>query len=206
MALRRPESDAALARRLREEGAPLGDVFSFLSGLYFRGKLEYARRFAEDQQIHVITMTEGLLTPDRRITSEDLERFARSDDMAECAQKLSVSARELRDALPPATHVILLGSIGSGKYTDVLLPIFGDRLMFPQEILHLGQLARGALFLRHAQEGRELVYRAVADVVRKGKRAALRTGVALSPDSGDATETPLPVPPPNTTDARAESR
>src|SRR5690606_20239197 len=35
-----------LAQRIRSpEGAPLGEVFSFLSGLYFRGKLTYARRF-----------------------------------------------------------------------------------------------------------------------------------------------------------------
>ena len=36
-----------LALRLRStEGAPIGDVFAFLSGLYFRGKLAYARAFA----------------------------------------------------------------------------------------------------------------------------------------------------------------
>jgi hypothetical protein len=36
-----------LARRLRtRDGAPLGEVMSFLSGLYFRGKLAYALRFA----------------------------------------------------------------------------------------------------------------------------------------------------------------
>src|SRR5687767_6481407 len=46
LSLRRPGSSSALARRLRAEGVPLGDVFSVLSGLYFRGKLEYARAFA----------------------------------------------------------------------------------------------------------------------------------------------------------------
>ena len=42
-------SDAAqftLARELREGGAQLGDVFTFCSELYFRGKVAYARRFA----------------------------------------------------------------------------------------------------------------------------------------------------------------
>ena len=35
-----------IARRVREgTGAPLGEVFSFLSGLYFRGKITYARAF-----------------------------------------------------------------------------------------------------------------------------------------------------------------
>ena len=32
-----------LAIRLRDGGAPLGEVFSFISGLYFCGKLAYAR-------------------------------------------------------------------------------------------------------------------------------------------------------------------
>ena len=36
-----------LAVRLRLEGASLGEVFSFLSALYFRGKLTYARAFAQ---------------------------------------------------------------------------------------------------------------------------------------------------------------
>src|SRR5438270_1706544 len=39
-------AEFTVARRIRsEEGAPLGEVFSFLSGLYFRGKLNYARAF-----------------------------------------------------------------------------------------------------------------------------------------------------------------
>ena len=37
----------SLAVRLRSEaGATLGEAFSFLSGLYFRGKLAYADHFA----------------------------------------------------------------------------------------------------------------------------------------------------------------
>ena len=44
--LLRDEACFDLALRLRGEGAPLGEVFSFLSGLYFRGKLAYARAFA----------------------------------------------------------------------------------------------------------------------------------------------------------------
>ena len=42
-----PNAQFALAAALRSpDGAPLGDLFSFVSGLYFRGKLTYARRFA----------------------------------------------------------------------------------------------------------------------------------------------------------------
>src|SRR5437870_5647388 len=42
-----PQSKSEAAQRLRStDGIPLGDLFSFVSGLYFRGKLTYARHFA----------------------------------------------------------------------------------------------------------------------------------------------------------------
>ena len=59
----------ALALRVRVgTGAPLGEVFSFLSGLYFRGKLAYARAFASPSDgragVFVITPTDGLWAAD----------------------------------------------------------------------------------------------------------------------------------------------
>src|SRR3981189_431146 len=44
--LLRPAAEFDLARRLRAGGATLGEAFEFTSGLYFRGKLLYARTFA----------------------------------------------------------------------------------------------------------------------------------------------------------------
>src|SRR5437016_14580243 len=44
--LLRPGAQFDLARRLRAGGATLGEAFEFTSGLYFRGKLLYARTFA----------------------------------------------------------------------------------------------------------------------------------------------------------------
>jgi hypothetical protein len=42
-----PRSSFAVAAGLRRrEGVPIGEVFRFVSGLYFRGKLAYAQRFA----------------------------------------------------------------------------------------------------------------------------------------------------------------
>src|SRR6266571_337124 len=38
------QSDLGL--RLRNQGAPLGEIFSFISGLYFRGKLAYSQTSA----------------------------------------------------------------------------------------------------------------------------------------------------------------
>jgi len=43
--VKRAEATFDLAARLRTQGAPLGEVFSFMSGLYFRGKLTYAKTF-----------------------------------------------------------------------------------------------------------------------------------------------------------------
>jgi hypothetical protein len=42
-----PNASFELATELRDpHGAPIGEVFAFVSGLYFRGKLTYARAFA----------------------------------------------------------------------------------------------------------------------------------------------------------------
>src|SRR5262245_66520042 len=46
--LLRKNAGSALARRLRSpEGASIGEVFTFMSGLYFRGKIAYASAFAD---------------------------------------------------------------------------------------------------------------------------------------------------------------
>src|SRR5690242_21948985 len=65
-----PRASFALASRLRSrDGAPIGELFSFVNGLYFRGKLTYARRFAAPPDplnpmvaggVHVITPNAGL--------------------------------------------------------------------------------------------------------------------------------------------------
>ena len=141
---------------------PLGDVFCFLSGLYFRGKLEYARTFAhapdeETPGVHIITLTDGLVSPDARISLQDLERYALCREGAAAAiSTLESTARVLSQRVGSQGDVVLLGSVGTGKYTDLLAPIFGERLLFPRDVLHIGQLARGALFLRRARERQEL--------------------------------------------------
>ena len=211
MALRRPESGVALARRLREEGVPLGDVFSFLSGLYFRGKLEYARAFSEPGEreggVYIITMTDGLVAPDARISARDLERYAQCVDGAATASRaLEKTALDLARRLSADADVVLLGSVSTGKYTDLLAPIFGDRLLFPREVLHIGQLARGALFLRRAREGPELEYVPVGEIIRVGRRVSIRDASAAPLGEGAPTESPSPAIRPSTEDARADSR
>ena len=69
-----------LARRLRSDDRPtLGEVFSFLSGLYFRGKLAYANAFAQPAPrisgVLVITPNRGLVPAAFPIGIEDLREF-----------------------------------------------------------------------------------------------------------------------------------
>lgn len=173
----------ALAARLRAaEGAPIGEVFSFLSGLYFRGKLAYARAFAAppDPQspvsgagVFVITPNAGLRSADTLVTRDALLRFAAVDvDPADARYRrpLEHSARTLARDIGSGCEVVLLGSIASPKYVDVLLKIFADRLLFPAEFVGRGDMSRGGLMLRCAAAGEQLTYVPVAGTVRHGQR------------------------------------
>jgi hypothetical protein len=175
--LLRPQAAFDLAVRLRSvQGAPLGEVFSFLSGLYFRGKLAYARAFAHPPAgvpgALVITTTRGLVHPDVHVTMGDVLEMATGDiDAADARYRapLERAAQEVADA-DPAAEVVLLGSIASGKYVDVLAGIFGDRLRFPAEFVGRGDMSRGGLLLRQVDAGTELEYVPVAGAVRRGPR------------------------------------
>src|SRR5947209_17402363 len=66
-----------LARRLRSPaGATIAEVFTFLSGLYFRGKIAYANAFARvgngSSGVLVITPTRGLVDANAHIGLADL--------------------------------------------------------------------------------------------------------------------------------------
>ncbi len=178
-----PNAGFALAQQLRSPGgAPLGDVFSFVSGLYFRGKLAYARRFARPPDpgdpvtaggILVITPNAGLRAADTPVTLASLTAFARVDVNLRTAayrKPLEHSAKALLTAIGPDCEVVLLGSIASGKYVDLLLPIFGDRLMFPPHFVGRGDMSRGGLMLRCVAAGLELDYVPLSGAVRHGQR------------------------------------
>jgi hypothetical protein len=170
-----------LADRLRSaQGAPLGEVFSFLSGLYFRGKLAYSRAFAcapegvelDGGGVFVITPNAGLRSPDTFVTLPAIRAFADVDVSIanpKYRRPLERSARALSAEIGDCP-VVLLGSIASPKYVEVLLSIFGDRLMFPQEFVGRGDMSRGGLMLRCAASRMELTYIPVAGAVRKGTR------------------------------------
>ena len=172
-----------LAARLRSsEGAPIGDVFSFLSGLYFRGKLAYARAFANppDREspisgfgVFVITPAAGLRSTDTLVTLDALRAFARVDVAAgnpEYRRPLERSAAEIAADIGADCDVVLLGSIASPKYVDVLQGIFGERLLFPADFVGRGDMSRGGLMLRSVDAGVELSYGPIKTGVRHGAR------------------------------------
>jgi len=173
-----PHAQFSLAVRLREpDGAEIGEVFSFLSKLYFRGKLTYAREFAsataDVPPILVITADRGLVPPETRLRRNDIEQFCQVDISAGDERYLAPlrrAASDLAAKLASDTSVVLLGSIATGKYIDALLDVFGERLMFPSEFVGRGDMSRGGLLLRSARERRELAYIPVAGAVRRGKR------------------------------------
>jgi hypothetical protein len=165
-----PRAEFPLARALREpEGVELGEVFSFLSGLYFRGKLAYSRAFGS--RTLVITTERGLVSPATRITRNDLCAFAEVDISAGDERYLAPLRRDVAALLrSDADQIVLLGSIATGKYADILIALLGERLVFPREFVGRGDMSRGGLLLRHVREGRELEYTPVAGAVRHGVR------------------------------------
>jgi hypothetical protein len=177
------KAEFPLARRLRSPGgAPLGEIFAFMSGLYFRGKLAYARRFADPPDpgeplvsggVLVITPNAGLRGADVAVTRDSIRRFAGEPidlENERYLRPLEHSARTLRAAVGAECEVVLLGSVASGKYVEVLQPVFGDRLLFPSAFVGRGDMSRGGLMLRCVDSGDELEYVPIEGAVRRGPR------------------------------------
>jgi hypothetical protein len=164
-----PKATFAVAARLRSEGVPIGELFAHMSGLYFRGKITYAMKFG---RAFVITPDEGLVPAEASITTDVLIRFAEAEISLENPAyrvPLEQSARTLASQSRDAEFV-LLGSVASEKYVQVLSAIFGARLVFPPSFVGRGDMSRGGLLLRAAASGQELEYVPVLGAVRRGSR------------------------------------
>jgi hypothetical protein len=161
----RKNSRSELAQRLRGNGAPLGEVFSFLSALYFRGKLGYARAFAEPPSdcpgILIITPTAGLVPHDTMIRLARLRGFSRGrihvKNRHYCSS-LRRSATKLAGQMGSDCELVLLGSLATGKYLNILRPIYGSQLRVPEQFIGLGDMSRGGLLLRCIRDHRQLTY------------------------------------------------
>ncbi len=166
-------SRLAIAQRLHAGRLTLGEAFTFMSGLYFRGKMAYARAFAPADTF-VITPTRGLQPPELPVSAALIREFAGvdiSEDDARYRKPLDRDLRALVKRLPEDGRVVLLGSIATGKYVEVLASRLGSRLHFPPSFIGRGDMSRCGLLLRHAASGVELEY-AVLDPAskRRGSR------------------------------------
>jgi hypothetical protein len=177
-----PRSLFPVAHALRtREGCAIGEVFRFVSGLYFRGKLAYANAFAHAPEgatwmgngALVITQNRGLVPVETRVCLEHLEAFASTDIHASepaFRKPLVRDARLVAQAIGDDGEVVLLGSIASAKYVDALVEVFGDRLLFPGDFVGRGDMSRGGLLLRRVDEKKELDYIPLKGATRKGVR------------------------------------
>lgn len=176
-----------VARALRtREGCPIGEVFRFVSGLYFRGKLAYGSAFALPPEgapwmgsgALVITQNRGLVPAETRVCLEHLEAFASTDirpTEPAFRKPFERDALLVRDAIGAEADVVLLGSIASAKYVDVLVDVFGERLLFPKDFVGRGDMSRGGLLLRAVDAKQELAYAPVKGAARHGIRPAKLT-------------------------------
>lgn len=168
-----------LAQRLQGEGLTLGEAFAFISGLYFRGKLAYARAFAAPPQglpgALVITACGGLISPERTMAREELcEMSAGPVEAGEPRYRVPLErdVRHLAAQISEECEVVLLGSVATPKYVEPLIGILGERLKFPAEFAGRGDMSRGGLMLRCVRDRVELNYISVALGERHGARPA----------------------------------
>lgn len=177
--LTRAGASFELARRLqRGDKISLGEIFSFLSGLYFRGKATYSRHFnnppANCQGAYIITSNRGLIPLEEPVSLKTMSSFSKTDIDPTDPKYSKPLLRDCRKVFEqaPTSEVVLLGSIATGKYVDILLKVFGAQLLFPAEFVGRGDMSRGGLMLRAVRENTELSYISVAGAVRKGSRPA----------------------------------
>ncbi len=121
--------------------------------------------------MRIITPSRGLLDAGTLVGEAELREFAAVPvDSAEprFTGPLRSAAAEVAAAGP--CEVVLLGSVATGKYIETLLPILGERLLFPAAFSGLGDMSRGALLLRSAARGMELQYAPVNGAAFRTKR------------------------------------
>ncbi len=173
----RPGAEFDLAVKLRNGSATIGEVYAFISGLYFRGKTAYVAAFGAPPEgvppAVIIVPGIGLVPMNASITVDQLVAISQIDihEANEAYLKpLLRDAKLIDDAAGAECSYVLLGSIASEKYTRPLLEVFGDRLLFPEAFVGRGDMSRGGLMLRCADSKHELKYVPVRNAVRHGAR------------------------------------
>jgi hypothetical protein len=182
-----PKTSIAMGLEMQAQiKQPIGKVFTYLSGLYFRGKVAYAERFAlaaSETAIGawVITSNQGLLPLHAPIGLDDLSSFSRTPIALGEPRYEEPLRRDLVRLISgdnSSAEYILLGSVSTDKYTEAMVSILGERVLFPVEFLGRGDMSRGALMLRHSKTGEELAYAPLTSITKKGKKVAKRLSAA----------------------------
>lgn len=182
--LLRGVSPTPLAQALHNGGATIAEVFTYMSALYFRGKVAYAGTFGRppagwDGSL-VIVPGQGLRPASTHITIADLHAIAAvpvDEDEPRYTEPLQRDATRLAAALATTDMVVLLGSIATRKYIDPLLAVLGDRLHVPAEFIGMGDMQRGSVMLKQAAAGRELTYIRPAETRQADDSSTLRQGL-----------------------------
>ena len=175
--LTRAQASFDLAAKLREGTATIGEVYSFISGLYFKGKMEYTAAFsaAPPGVLPRLVMVPGagLVPPEATVTIDQLQAIAEvpvDENNPMYTNPLTSAAQLLDRHAGPECRYVLLGSVASAKYTQPLLQVFGERLLFPSDFVGRGDMSRGGLMLRCARSGTELAYVPVKGALLHGMR------------------------------------
>jgi hypothetical protein len=170
-------AQSEFAQRFASSGIPLGEVYRFISSLYFRGKLDYAERFQNPPQgvggVQIITGA-GLMLPQTPVTLDELRRISATPIDAKNPQyrlHLDFDLLRLRELMSCETDVILLGSVATTKYITPLREVFGERVLFPGDFLGCGDMSRGSMLLRCCAQGSELAYMPVEKIPSLPRRS-----------------------------------
>ena len=188
--LMRENARSEVANQLRNGGAPLGELFSFISGLYFRAKLAYARAFSPPDVpwLFIITANAGLLSPDTPVDLKQLREMSTvplAPTNAPYRRPLERDARMLLHSAGTGCEIVLLGSIASPKYVEPLVGIFGKQLVFPAEFVGRGDMSRGGLMLRCVESRTPLTYIPVISAARHGSRPPKLAPRSFDPSDSD---------------------
>ena len=174
-------ADFELAVRVRDGGAPIGEVFSFLSSLYFRGKLAYARRFAAPPAgcpgVLVITAGRGLVPPETAIT---IARRARVQRACRSTRASAAMPQPLRDDARGSARARSGGhrDRAARQHRDAQVRrragrgVRPSRSLFPGDFVGRGDMSRGGLLLRAARAASSSATRRSTARERHGRRPA----------------------------------
>ena len=82
------------------------------------------------------------------MTANRFAELARRQGELRYRKPLERDAERLASQLSRECQIVLLGSIATAKYRDVLVEILGDRVFFPRDFIGRGDMSRGGLMLR----------------------------------------------------------